>query len=226
MAEAEIVRYDTSNLQVLAPAEEMVVRNREQHDLACELLAECRRVKASIKKFYADVKQPFADKLKTVRGWEKADLDVVETHEDALTAKVSAYRDRERKRAERVAEAKRQRLQEAAEREAMERAEQEADDPVVAAELEALRSSGPATVTTKQPDFSGTAIGDRAVWKAEVTDFQALCRAVADGYVSTEPLVEPNWPALHRLATAMGEMLEETVPGVRAVKHTGLVRRR
>ena len=60
-------------------------------------------------------------------------------------------------------------------------------------------------------------------WSAQLMNLKQLCRAVADGTVSTE-LVQPNMTALNAMARAMKSTMN--IPGVRAVTETSVAVRR
>jgi hypothetical protein len=66
-------------------------------------------------------------------------------------------------------------------------------------------------------------ISTRVTYRAEVVDLRALCRAIADGKVSSE-MVMPNQSALNKRASAEKETMN--IPGVRIVRDTGIQDRR
>ncbi len=70
---------------------------------------------------------------------------------------------------------------------------------------------------TKKVEIGGGSF--RETWRAEVTDIKKLCLAIAQGKASVN-LVEANMPALNRLAVALHDQMN--IPGVRAVRETGL----
>jgi len=63
----------------------------------------------------------------------------------------------------------------------------------------------------------------RVTWSAKVVNLKALCLAIGTGKASVN-LVEPNIPALNKMAIALHENLN--IPGVEAVKETGMAKSR
>ena len=72
----------------------------------------------------------------------------------------------------------------------------------------------PVIVPKATPKVQG--VSYREVWNAECYDIKALCKAVAEGRVSTE-CVMPNQVALNKMATALKATMANTVPGVKAI---------
>ena len=64
-------------------------------------------------------------------------------------------------------------------------------------------------------------IGTKEKWSAQVTDIKLLCRAIAEGKVSTE-FVLPNTAALNQMARAQKQTF--AVPGCRAVREVSVRR--
>lgn len=62
-----------------------------------------------------------------------------------------------------------------------------------------------------KPDDLPDGVSITPRWKVEEVDIKALCKAVADGLVSSE-LIEANMTALNKMASSMKEFMK--VPGV------------
>lgn len=217
--------------------DDIVVNNRAQHDAAAEMLAGVKDLKKEVARFYKKLKDPLNEKRNQILAWEKEDRQKVEHDETILVGKIQAYRERENRRAEKLAEAKRKKLEaEAAAEHArvlatLEHVASTDDDEAEAAiadmERAAIAAQGPAhaVVTTKRPDFSGSPLTEVKRWTPEVHDLKALCRAVADGVVP-EDLILPNWVQLRKRATALGTEMAAVTPGCSASQTKGLSRGR
>lgn len=80
----------------------------------------------------------------------------------------------------------------------------------------------PISAAPEPPRVDGTSV--RALWRAEVTDFPALVRYVAQ-HPEHMGLLKPDQSALDRLAKALREGLR-SIPGVRPVKESSVAVRR
>jgi hypothetical protein len=95
----------------------------------------------------------------------------------------------------------------------------------VMAEAEAV-SQEPVHVFVPPPPTAKVQVNGgsfRVTWSARVVNLKALCLAIGTGKASIN-LVEPNLPALNKLAIALNENMN--IPGVEAVKETGMAKSR
>lgn len=128
--------------------------------------------------------------------------------------------DQERQKNERLAAAEQERLRKEAERDAK-KLEKKGD----AEAAQAVRDAVP-VVTAAAPVAAPTKLAGtvtREVWRGEVTDIKALCRAIADGH-APEDLVTVNQASLNKMATALKKLFK--VPGCRAFSEEALASRR
>lgn len=147
--------------------------------------------------------------------------------ESALRPKIAGYADRIRREEEaerRRVEEEARRAQEAEAEARIEEAEQQGATPEEVAAIVAAAEAAPAVIVAPSPKPQPIApgVGTAERWTAQVTDIKALCRAIADGTVSTE-FVVPNATALNQMARSQKQTFN--VPGCRAVRELGITRR-
>lgn len=212
---------------VAGPSPELLASVNESLAVAKSYRIECVEMREAASVDLASVKR-LAKDLEAKRKTETIPLDVekarvmalyrlptqyLETAESTLKAAILQW-DREQERQRREAEAKarmiadeeRRRLETAA---AEERAKGNAE---TAHSLAAAAEFVAPVPVVQAPKFAGET--KREIWRAEVVDMVALCRAVADGLVDAAN-VEPNLPVLNKQASALKAALN--IPGVRAV---------
>lgn len=167
--------------------------------------------------FFKGVKSQIDDIKKPVLQAEKDDIGPYNTEKARLGGLLTTYQAEERRKREEAERVAREAAQKAAEEEAIQRAldlaaagEGEAanaalEEPVVAA---------PVVIPVSAPKPTGSVA--RKNYKAEVTDFKALVKAVAEGKVPILAL-QPNEVFIGQQARSMGEAFEGFYPGVKLV---------
>lgn len=179
-----------------------------------------------IKALRARIEETFGPIIKKAHSaWQEA-IKQRRQHEDPLTAaeatikigiaRYQAEGDRRRRDEER-------RLAEIARKADEDARLEEAERLEAAGELElaerVIEAPSIAPTPILPPAVKVDGVVTRKIWRAEVTDVRALCKAVAEGTAAVT-LVEPNRPALNKMAVALKEGF--AVPGCRAVAETSV----
>lgn len=162
--------------------------------------------------------------------WNEAKLYVVKqlaSYKEAQDRKRAEEEERARQEAIKAEMERRRKEEEAklAEAAALEAVGAREEAEMVMAEAEAV-SQEPVVVNIAPVDTPKTEIAGgnfRVTWSARVVNLKALCLAIGTGKASVN-LVEPNIPALNKMAIALHENMN--IPGVEAVKETGIAKSR
>lgn len=189
-----------------------------------EAAMEAKRKTEAARKAIVTQKERFEDP------WNEAKIYVVRQ----LTA-YKEVQDRRREEEERrlrdeamKAEAERRRLaeEEAAKRAAELEAAGAKEEAQAVMEEAIAEAEEPIQVYVPPPPTPKTEINGgsfRVTWSAKVVNLKALCLAIGTGKAAIN-LVEPNIPALNKMAIALHENM--IIPGVEAVKETGMAKSR
>jgi hypothetical protein len=204
-----------------AKINDLSIVSQDTYELACEGLREIKAVRRQIE---ADRKQLKEGVLQAGRAIDdkarKADAPW-KAAEDSLAPRITAYVEEQR----RIEREEQRRLEaearKAAEEEQLAAAEAAQKAGASEVEVEAILTEEPvqAPMPVATPRVQRVAgVSTTTTYGAEFIDAAALCRHV----IATRQyhLIEPNVPALNKLATAMKDSFR--VPGCRLVKKTGV----
>jgi hypothetical protein len=229
----DTVKQETSALAETVAA--LVVHDTASYQTAGAWLVKVKGHRKRIKEFFAPILRSAKEALDTARAQETSLDQPAADMELLLKRKMEEYDRAERERAEaerrRVAEEQR-RAQAEADRIAREETERRETEAALARSLDAEAQGVavedvqavpvvpviaapvfvPPAIVTAPPKADGVSM--RELWGAEVIDFLALVRAVADGKAD-QGLLLPNTTELNRIARSLkGSM---SIPGVKAV---------
>ena len=221
--ELAVYGSEQQGLDALSRAQAMTVATDDGYALAAEFSKSLKSLQKEIEGTFKPMKQR-ADAAKAeILGQERKHLKPVLEALFLVGNKMGEYHaDQQRRQAE-------------VQRQAQEAARKIAEDQALA-QAEHLAKQGrkeaaeallnkplvvpTVTVASFVPKVSG--ISHRGTWSAQVEDFATLVKAVAEGKANLG-LLEPNQPALNQLAVALKGNFN--VPGVKAVKKTGMATR-
>lgn len=217
MATEILEQVERKALSVPEQAKAFMIATPEQFIEADSLLVAWRGIEKEVHDAFDPIVDAAFKAHKEAVGQRKKYLDPIEQGRAVLKPKMAEYQ-REQERV-------RQEEQRKAEAEALARAEQEQIEAALAAEqagepevAEQIISEPVAPEPVFVPKATPkTATTFRTQWYAEVTDIKTLCRAIADGRQPVA-LIEPNMPALNKMATALKSTL--SIPGVVAKSKT------
>jgi hypothetical protein len=215
-------------LSVPEQAKTIRVADRSSYERACNFLMDViAPMRREVEETFTPICQRTHEAHREATGQRSRHLKPLEDAERLLKQQIGAYE-----------------LQKRREQEELERAAREAQELAIAesteAAIEAAEAQGatreevraiieqPVTMTRpviEAPIQRVSGVSTRKTWRAAIVDIKALCRAVADGKVSSA-LVLPNEPALNALARAQGPDLARFCPGVRVYEQSSVAARR
>lgn len=211
---------EKENQPLIAHVTAMQVTSKDEHGSALEVYRAIALREKAVKAFFADFKEKAHQAHKAICDKETAVLAPLAQAKAIASQKINTYTaaEEKRKREEEV------RLQEQARKDAEERqiadAEQAQKDGR-AEEAESILNQETEVpivkVQTKTAKIAG--VGTQKRWSAEVTDRAALIKWVA-AHPENAELLEPNMPALNKLAIALKAGFN--IPGCKAVETSGL----
>jgi len=206
-------------------ASALAVTDQASHDRAAALVIEVVELRRRVQKHHAPIKEAAHKAHRAAVDAEKRLLDPLQRAEATLKKAIGAWEDwREHLRQEeqrKLEEAQHQADEEARIARAQEALEQDAPQERIEEILETPVVQRPAAVAPTYEKTKG--VTRRVEWRAEVTDPQALCRAIGAGEAPAH-FVQANLPVLNGLARSLKENFN--VPGCRAVAETTVSVRR
>jgi hypothetical protein len=231
MADEKIEVLEKRALTLPMVAEKLMVVDQVTYDQAGEMLKGFATLAFEIKDHHAPLKEAAFKAHKTIVAAEKRLLDPIDRASMIVRGKVSEWvcaQERIRLEAQRKAEeAARESARKESEEASIHAAIEAEASGASAEEVESLMEniaplevSVPTVAKTFTPS-SGISSVER--WSAEVTDLKALCQAVGQGLAPLAS-VEASMPYLNKRASA--EKSTFNIPGVKAVKSTGISVRR
>ena len=195
-------------LTIVDEASYLVIRTNEDLDKANKLWETLDNLKKSIKDKYDDVISANHSAWKFALAKKAKYYNPVDAQAKLLKQRIAEYL----KRKEEERKAEEDRLNQKAIQDAEERKRLEAEaNPEIAEEILAEPVHTPPVVIPKEISSGGPVI--REYWDAEVVDFPALIKAVAEGRVSDLAL-EPSASFLRKQAQSFKERL--SIDGVKA----------
>lgn len=202
-------------------AQRVNITDQPSYTYASGLLIDFAALENQIKLHHGPIKEAAHKAHKAACDAEKRVLEPVTLGKNILKGKIAAWEEEQEKirlEAQRRQEEEARKL---SEQMALEAAVAAEEAGASAEELEVLLAEQPVLpVAQAAPTFVRTAgVSTRETWHAEVVDLVALCRAVADGTLSSQ-YVLPNMPALNKRASAEKHTLK--IPGVVAKKDVGI----
>ncbi len=209
----------TAATAALARAEALVISNHEQYEAA---VAELKAIKAKFNEVDGhrkELKKPLDEAVTKLQAFFRSPLDFLIRAESILKRKVLAYQ-QEQEIIRRKEQAK---LDEAARKEQAKLAEQAAKaaaaGKVEKAELLQQRATTVVahTVVREAPKVSG--LSTRKTYSAEVTDLQALVKAVAEGRAPLS-FLQANYTVLNQQARSL--KTEFVCDGVKVIESDSL----
>lgn len=197
---------------------QLTIADKESHAVGLELGKSLNRVRKFVQQLYEDPKRIAHEAHSKMVAAEKKWLQPVDKAKSLLDGKLSNYERQERERAEKEArdrEAEASRIEQ--ERQLAEAvAAEEAGDTQLADSIMAQEPERAVIVATPElADVKGAASQTR--WSAEVVDFAALVKYVAE-HPEHRELLQPNDTALNGVARALKANMR--IPGVRAISKT------
>jgi len=215
-----LAKVETEGSAVEQRAKEIEILTAEDHEQACTL----EREWADHEKQALALVEPACEA--SHRAW-KANVALrdrlagaFERARRTLKAKLGAWRETERRRIEDEARLARAAAQRVVEEEALERAQryQDAGRPAAAEAALTILPAAPVVTAARPPAPMGVNV--RKTWSAEVTDFPALIKWVAENPAQRSQYLLPAMPALNAQAKAMKEVMNSTpapIPGVTGI---------
>jgi len=198
-----------------ALAQIYVIDSQDSLVSAADELNAIQMIKRRLERRQAEITKPINDALTSIRALFKPSITRCDDAKDLLTERIVAYRaqvERARQEAERKARAEWTRQQAEMRAEAAKAAE--AGEILRADELVETAAVMPVPAIDI-PEAKAAGVSVRETWSAEVTDRDALLRAVLAGTVPGD-VIQVNQPMLNRSAAAM--KAEMNWPGVRVVR--------
>ena len=199
--------------------------DQESYSKAALLLVDIASLEKEIIDHHKPIKAAAHAAHKAATAAEKCLLDPLTEAKQIVKRAVGTWEDEQeriRREIERKAQEAARRAEEEARLALAVQAEQAGATEETIAELVEAPLSMPAPVIPMTFDRTkGVTTSKR--WSAQLMNLKQLCRAVAEGAVSTE-LVQPNMIALNAMARAMKSTMN--IPGVRAVAETSVAVRR
>lgn len=209
---------------LLASAQDYEVDSIEIRRAADEDLARCKQLLSDVEKTRKSQKEPYLDGGRKVDEYYSTPKTFLERAINVLTPAILGF---DRAQAAKAAEAQREADRAAASQRATLEAQaamlEMKGSPEAAESLREAAQFVQAPVIQARPDKADTSTNRRETWAAEVEDIRALCRAIADGLVSTDA-VEPNMAYLNGRARL--DKAKLAIPGVKAVPIEGLAKAR
>lgn len=201
-AQKQAHEAEKTAISTLERAESIEITNDEQYADAAKMLKNVKDRARDLEAQEKGVTKPINDSLKAIRDLFRAPKDTLKRAEQYLKNGMSRYHSEQ----ERIA-AEARRKAEAAARKERERLQRRADAAAKKgnnAKAQELQMQS-ATVTASVPQQAAPkaqGVQMRSLWKAEVTDFPALVRAVAEGKASID-LLAPNSAEINKRARAL-----------------------
>ena len=214
LPDTQQVDRETSSISGRAKA--LAIADRAQYESAAELLKAVKSISKQIDEMFdASIKAAHSTH-KTLLAAKAAQQEPVNGAEREIKAKMAAWAEAERLRAE--AEARRlaeeaRKAEEARLLEEAAAAEMDGDDNAGAILEEAASVAAPVMAVADTTKVAG--VSHRSIWQAEVVDLGALVKAAALR-PDLVPLLLPDQTALNRMASALRGNL--SIPGVRPVE--------
>jgi hypothetical protein len=211
------------------------ITNAAQAQRASDRWNELRGAVTAIKTKYKRIRRPVEDAVASIKAEEQADLAPYTAAVTALGAAILDWTTAERERVKRENEARLRAAEEQAREDQRRQAEAiraAAAQAPTAQDRRALTQQArqveaapaiPTAVVPAAPAPKLEGVGTRDYWGAEVHDEATLKAACVAGTVSMDALT-PNQSWLDERADALHERM--AIPGVTAVKRTGLVKGR
>lgn len=220
--EQEVKRMESTALSWPSRAQAIVVRDQESYDAAASLVVEIVTLERQIIEHHKPIKEAAFAAHRVACAAEKKLLDPIQQAKGIIKGAIGTWeREQERIRleAQRKAEEEQRRIEEEERLNLAIEAEQAGACEETTQEI----LSTPVVVMPRPvvaPTFQRAAgVSTSQRWKAECIDIRALCKAIAEGRVSSE-LVQPNMVALSAMARAMKATFN--VAGCRAVTETSV----
>lgn len=217
-AEQKALAASQKSMSLMASAEAFAITTREEFVDSGELLRDIKAQQQAVTKTRTDITRPMDAAKKKVMDLFKPVSERLIAAEQTIKAAMLTFTRAEEARAraeeaeaERVAEEERKRMLKRAE------AQREAGHDIKAGTLE--RSAQEIVAPAPPPPTKAPGIYETVTWSAEVTDKMALIQAVAAN-PDLEAYLDANMTALHATARAVKNAM--AIPGVKAVKSTGV----
>lgn len=198
--------------QLQNTAAEITVNDDQTYNGAAEFLRRVKGKKKELEEQRKAITKPMDDAKKRIMDLFRRPIEALDDAENRVKRAMLGYDEEQR----RIAEEKQRKAEEEAERERRraEKKAQEHDEKGNEERAEAWRERAehaqPTVVGAETPKAEG--VSTRKVWKGEVTDMKALCKAIADGQVPAR-LVQPNNAEIGKFARALQD--DASVPGMR-----------
>lgn len=195
-------------------AQTVAITDNKTYNEANELVRRIKEKSKDLNSRRKEITKPLDDAKKKVMELFKPPLEVMNSAEKIIKAKMIGYneaQDRIRKEEEAKARGEQRRMQEKLHKDALHAAKQgdtemanfyaeQADHvPVISREVEKPKAAGAVTME---------------IWSAEVVDIDALAKAVINGEASPEAIL-PNMKFLNQMAKSLKKNFN--VPGAKAV---------
>jgi hypothetical protein len=222
MSQIVLVSPDTNDQEfspIVERARALVVTNVEEHGTALVVLGKLAAAEKRIKDIFEEPKKAAFSAHRAITGAESKLLGPISEAKALVAGKATVFEVEETRKAEedlRRRQAEARKIEE--ERQLLDAiAADESGDKEGAAAILAAPTEVP--VLSAAPNLATVAgIGSRTTWGARVSSLSALIKYVAE-HPEWENLLEPNLPALNKLAQAQHEKLG--IPGVVAEKTVG-----
>ena len=224
--EAEILRIEKPAVPAIvarlapmvAEARAFAVVDVETHGMALERIKAIRSGEKEITELFEDARKKAEAAKKSILATRDGLVGPLAEARTAYDRNAATYEEAERRKTEE----EQRRLQELARKEEEERILAQAQEAQAAgdhAQAEAIVAQEVLVPTVRvAPAIAQVeGVSSRTLWSAEVSDVAALVRNVA-AHPDLLHLLEPNLPALNRMAISLRENLR--IPGVRAVSKT------
>lgn len=207
----QVAKLDEKALAELAQAQAITISSNQEYEDAGNILKQVKSRQRELEAQQKDTTAPINEALKKVRELFRGPLDKLSQAEQIIKRGMGEWYRKEQQRIENerraAAEAARKEQERLAKR-AEKAAGKGDDEKAIALHMQAANVA-PVAVQAEAPKASGVVVRYR--YTAEVTDFPALVRAVAEGKASIE-LLSPNTSEIGKRARALKS--EFHVPGI------------
>lgn len=209
--EKQVAKLDETALAELEQAKAITITSNQEYEDAGAYLKQIKNRQRELEAQQKEITKPINDALKRVRDLFRSPLDRLSQAENVIKRGMGEWYRKEQQRIENerraAAEAARKEQERLAKR--AEKAAGKGDDEKAMALHMQAANVAPVAVQAEAPKVSGVVVRYR--YTAEVTDFPALVRAVAEGKASIE-LLSPNTSEIGKRARALKS--EFNVPGI------------
>lgn len=204
-------------------ATNLVVDSAEAAASGAALSADLKRIGKEIEEKRKESTRPLDDAKKQIMTFYGTFSDLAKNQAQTVDAQLRDYQRAEDERRRKLAEQERKRLEKLAEQRAA-RAEKKGDEE----KAEEIREEAAHEAELVESSISAPTRVDgmhtRKNYRAEVTDFLSLLRAVADGHPQAPVgVITVNMAELNKMARALKESLN--IPGVRVVVDETIITR-